>query len=151
MTDLIHERTAREDCQGGYILDGYPRTPEQAEVLDQIAREQGNELVVINIAVNRESLVKRLSGRRSCPKCGEIYNVYMRPPKTDMVCDHCRVPLFHRADDVPEVVGRRYDTYQERTAPLVNYYRGKGNFFEVDGEGTVEEIFSQLQAILKQL
>jgi adenylate kinase len=149
MAELIQARTARADCHASYVLDGYPRTPEQAALLDRIAGEQGKELIVINIAVKRESLVKRLSGRRSCPRCGEIYNLYLRPPSTDMMCDRCQVPLFHRVDDVPEVVGLRYDTYQERTAPLVEYYRNKGCFFEIDGEGTVEDIFSKLQAILK--
>ena len=149
LVEIIRERTSRADCERGYILDGYPRTAAQAEFLDVLAREQGKRVIVIHIVVSRDSLVKRLAGRRSCPRCGEIYNVYLRPPREDEVCDRCGTPLLRRADDVPEAIEKRYDVYWEKTAPLLEYYRQRAAFFEVDGERPIEEIFRQIEAIVR--
>ncbi len=148
LAEILRERTSRADCQRGYILDGYPRTAAQAAFLDELARAQGKRVIVINIAVSRDSLVKRLAGRRSCPQCGEIYNMYLKPPREDETCDRCGVPLVRRADDVPEAIEKRYEVYREKTAPLVDYYRQHAAFFEVDGERPVEEIFHHIEAIV---
>jgi len=149
LAEILRERTARADCQRGYILDGYPRTAAQAEFLEQWARAQGKRVIVINIVVSRQSLVERLAGRRSCPQCGEIYNVWLKPPREDELCDRCRVPLVRRADDVPEAIEKRYDVYREKTAPLIEYYRERGALFDVDGERPIEEIFRQIEAIVR--
>ncbi len=148
LAEILRERTSREDCQRGYVLDGYPRTVTQAAFLDELARAQGKRVIVINIAVSRDSLVKRLAGRRSCPQCGEIYNLHLKPPREDERCDHCGVPLVRRADDVPEAIEKRYEVYREKTAPLVDYYRQHAVFFEVDGERPIEEIFQRIGAIV---
>jgi adenylate kinase len=149
LAEILRERTARADCRRGYILDGYPRTAAQAEFLEQWARAQGKRVIVINIVVSRQSLVERLAGRRSCPQCGEIYNVWLKPPREDELCDRCRVPLVRRADDVPEAIEKRYDVYREKTAPLIEYYRERGALFDVDGERPIEEIFRQIEAIVR--
>lgn len=149
LAEILRERTARADCQRGYILDGYPRTVAQAAFLEELARAQGKRLIVINIVVSRQSLLERLTERRSCPQCGEIYNLRLKPPRQDERCDRCQVPLVRRADDVPEAIEKRYDVYQEKTAPLLEYYRRRVAFFEVDGERSIEEIFEQIEAILR--
>src|SRR5216683_2854709 len=113
---VVRERTARDDCRQGYILDGFPRTPAQAEMLEKLAVEQGKKIQAIEIQVPRELLAKRMVGRRSCPVCGEIYNVYFRPPKVDNVCDiHPETQLIHRTDDNPGTVQARLATYEEQT------------------------------------
>ncbi len=149
LAEILRERTSRPDCARGYILDGYPRTLAQAEFLRELAGAQGKRLLVINIAVSPETLSRRLAGRRSCPRCGEIYNVYLKPPRQDELCDRCGVPLVRRADDVPEAIQKRYDVYREQTAPLLDYYRQHALFFEVDGERSIEEIFRQIEAIVE--
>ncbi|MCS6816089.1 MAG: adenylate kinase [Blastocatellia bacterium] len=150
LAEILRERTAQADCQRGYVLDGYPRTAAQAAFLEELANAQGKRVLVINIAVSRESLTRRLAGRRSCPQCGEIYNLWLKPPREDEQCDRCRVPLVQRADDVPEAIEKRYDVYREKTAPLLEYYRQRGAFFEVDGERSIEEIFEQIEAIVRR-
>lgn len=149
LTEILRERTAQADCQRGYILDGYPRTVAQAMFLEELARAQGKRVIVINIAVSRQSLVERLTERRSCPQCGEIYNLRLKPPRQDEQCDRCQVPLVRRADDVPEAIEKRYDVYQEKTAPLLEYYRGRVPFFEVDGERSIAETFQQIETIVR--
>ena len=147
--DIIRQRTAQDDCRRGYILDGYPRTEAQARLLDEIIREQRKKLLVIHIVIERESLVKRLSGRRTCPRCHEIYNLYLKPPLEDERCDRCHIPLVQRADDVPDAVAERYDVYQQKTAPLLEYYRERGNVYEVDGERPIEEVFREIVTIVE--
>ncbi len=149
LAEILRERTAQGDYQRGYILDGYPRTVAQAAFLEELARAQGKRVIVINIAVSRRSLVERLTQRCACPQCGEIYNLRFKPPRQDERCDRCQVPLVRRADDVPEAIEKRYDVYQEKTAPLLEYYRGRTAFFEVDGERSIEEIFQQIEAIVR--
>src|SRR5689334_11629445 len=109
---VVKNRVSREDCAGTYILDGYPRTAVQAEQLEELAKEQGKEIQAIEVDIPREELMKRLTGRRSCPVCGEIYNIYSKPPKNDNVCDfHPDAQLTHRADDNEESVSTRLATY----------------------------------------
>lgn len=139
---VVKERTTRVDCKDGYILDGYPRTAVQATQLEELAIEQGKEINAIEVDVPRDVLMQRLTGRRSCPVCGEIYNIYSKPPKSDNVCDlHPDAQLTHRSDDNEESVGTRLATYDEQTKPLLDYYENSDRLKKVDGTGTVEEIY----------
>src|SRR4051794_21776216 len=143
---LVKERTAQGDATNGYILDGFPRTPAQAESLEKLALEQQNEIVPILIDVPYEDLEKRLTGRRSCPVCNEIYNIYFKPPKADNVCDfHCDTQLVARADDNPETVKTRLETFEKQTRPLIDFYRSKGLLKTVDGRGDPERIYRELE------
>jgi adenylate kinase len=144
-TRLVRERTANEDAQRGYILDGFPRTPAQAVSLAEIAAEQGKDIVPILIDVPTDLLLKRLTGRRSCPVCGEIYNIYFKPPKNDNVCDrHPDVQLVQRADDNVETVKARLATYDEQTRPLIEYYKAAGVLRTVDGTQEPEATYNDL-------
>jgi adenylate kinase len=142
---LVRERTSQPDCKNGYVLDGFPRTPKQAEMLEQLAAEQGNHIVAIEISIPTDLLVKRMTGRRTCPVCGEIYNIYFKPPKHDNVCDlHPSVQLKQRADDNPETVRARLTTYEEQTLPLLEYYTRANLLHIVDGRGDAESIHKEI-------
>ncbi len=144
---IVQERTAKPDASGTYVLDGYPRTAVQAEQLEELAREQGKEITAIEVDVPRDELMKRLTGRRSCPVCGEIYNVYSKPPRVDGRCDeHPDVELIHRADDTEEKVCVRLDTYDELTMPLLDYYQRSGRLKKITGTGDIEDIYRELEA-----
>jgi adenylate kinase len=146
---IVKDRTAREDCGGTYILDGYPRTAVQAAQLEELAKDQGKEIEAILVDVPLDNLEKRMTGRRSCAACGEIYNIYFKPPKNDTVCDfHPETVLTHRADDYEEKVKVRLATYEEQTKPLLEYYETTGRLKKIDGTGNVEEIFEQLKKII---
>ncbi len=146
---IVQERTSKPDISGTYVLDGYPRTAIQAEQLEELAKEQGKEIEAIEVDVPKEELMKRLTGRRSCPVCGEIYNIYSKPPKTDGVCDiHPDAELQHRADDHEEKVKVRLETYDELTKPLLAYYEKSGRLNKVDGTGEVEDIYRQLEQLI---
>lgn len=146
---IVRERTSRDDCKNGYILDGYPRTAVQAEQLEGLAKEQGNEIKAIEVDVPKDELMRRLTGRRSCPVCGEIYNIYSKPPKADGVCDlHPDAELIHRADDNEESVRTRLDTYEANTKPLIDYYERSGRLEKVDGTGEVEAIYAELAKLV---
>lgn len=146
---VVQERTAQPDCQNGYILDGFPRTPAQAASLEKLAAEQGNTIVAILIDVPRELLEQRMTGRRNCPVCGEIYNIYLKPPKFDNVCDfHPEAELVHRADDNVETVKARLATYEKQTQPLMDYYKAAGLLRTVDGTGAPEAIYED---VLRQI
>lgn len=146
---LVRERTAQDDCRNGYILDGFPRTPAQAQSLDELAREQHKQIVAIQIDVPQEVLERRMTGRRSCPVCGEIYNIYFKPPVSDNVCDvHPDAQLVHRADDNAETVLARLGTYVEKTQPLIDYYQNKQLLYSVDGSGEPEDIYKAIERIV---
>ncbi|HJT67590.1 MAG TPA: adenylate kinase [Pyrinomonadaceae bacterium] len=147
---LVKERTAQDDCRNGYILDGFPRTPAQAVSLNQLAAEQENEIIPVLIDVPFELLEKRMTGRRSCPVCGEIYNIYFHPARNDNVCDlHPETALVQRADDNPETVRTRLATYEEQTQPLIDYYKTAGLLHVVDGTREPEEIYQDIERIVK--
>jgi len=149
---LVKERTAQDDCRNGYILDGFPRTPAQARSLDQLAAEQQNEIIAVLIDVPSELLEKRMTGRRSCPVCNEIYNIYFKPPRYDNVCDlHPEATLIQRADDNAETVRKRLATYEEQTRPLVEYYKAAGLLHTVDGTREPEAIYEDIIRILPQI
>lgn len=146
---IVRERTSRDDCRNGYILDGYPRTAVQAEQLETLAAEQTKVIQAIEVDVPREELMRRLTGRRSCPLCGEIYNVYSKPPKIENTCDlHPDAQLVHRADDNEESVSIRLATYDDLTKPLIEYYEGSGRLMKVDGTGDVEQIYAELEKLV---
>jgi adenylate kinase len=146
---LVKERTAQDDCRDGYILDGFPRTPAQAASLEKLAAEQGNTIVAVLIDVPRELLEQRMTGRRNCPVCGEIYNMYFKPPRNDNVCDfHPEAQLVHRADDNVETVKARLATYEEQTRPLVDYYKSANLLRAVDGTGAPEAIYKDIERVV---
>jgi adenylate kinase len=148
LAEVILNRTSREDCKNGFILDGYPRTIEQARNLEDLAANLKKEILLLNVVVQEDQLFKRMTGRRVCSKCGEIYNIYSRPPKRDGYCDMDGAPLLQRSDDSPETVSRRFEAYREATAPLVDYSRESGRLIEIDGDRPIEEISKQLSSIV---
>jgi len=146
---LVRERTSQEDCRNGYVLDGFPRTPAQAASLELLAQEQDKQIVPILIEVSPELLKRRMTGRRSCPLCNEIYNIYFKPPKNDNVCDdHPGVQLTHRADDNPETVLARLATYEVQTRPLLDFYQQAKLLRTVNGERDSEAIYADIAAIV---
>ena len=146
---VVKDRTSRADCSGSYILDGYPRTAVQAAQLEELAKEQGREIQAIEVDVPRDELMKRLTGRRSCPVCGEIYNIFSKPPAIEGRCDlHPETELQHRSDDHEDKVRVRLETYDELTKPLLDYYEQSGRLSKVDGTGGIEEIYSQLEKLI---
>jgi len=149
MLSVVRERTSREDCRNGYILDGFPRTAVQAEMLEKLAVEQGNRILPITIDIPFEVLEKRMAGRRSCPVCGEIYNIYFKPPKFDNVCDlHPAAQLSHRSDDTPEKAKIRLETYARETRPLLDYYAASNRLHRVDGTRETEAIYTDIEKIV---
>ena len=150
LASVIQTRTTQPDCSGGYILDGFPRTPSQARTLEKLARGQGKAVNLVSIEISRDALMQRLTGRRTCSKCGEIYNVYFRPTKQQGVCDVCGSDeLTHRADDKEETVGTRLTAYEQQTAPLIEYYRANERLVSVNGERPVQEVFAEVCAALE--
>jgi adenylate kinase len=146
---VVEERTNREDCRRGYILDGFPRTPAQAAMLEKLAVDQGNQIQAILVDVPAGLLEKRMTGRRNCPVCGEIYNVYFKPPKVEGVCDlHPEARLNHRADDNAETVKARLATYERETQPLLDYYEQTHRLARVDGTRDVEAIYADIEKVV---
>jgi len=128
----------------GFILDGFPRTVAQAEALEQITPVD----VVIDIELERDEVIRRLSSRRVCRNCGKIYNLISNPPKVDGKCDACGGELYQRDDDRPEVIENRYDVYTSSTAPLIEFYRSRGLLVEVDGKADPDAIFARIMEII---
>ncbi|MBO6148499.1 MAG: adenylate kinase [Lachnospiraceae bacterium] len=146
---ILLDRVSKDDCKGGYLLDGFPRTIPQAEVLDKELEKAGDRVdFAIDVEVPDESIVKRMSGRRACLKCGATYHVESLPPKTEGICDKCGEKLSIREDDKEETVKKRLEVYHKETEPLINYYEKKGILETVDGMQDAEEVFSSIIAIL---
>lgn len=139
---MVQERLDQPDTRNGYVLDGFPRTLPQAVWLDEelVRRAAVLPVVAVNVVVRYTTLVRRLTGRRNCPVCGRIYNIYSHPPKNDMVCDVDGSALAQRADDSEEVATERLRMHDALTAPVVAHYRALGRFAEVDGERPVDEV-----------
>ncbi|HWQ36764.1 MAG TPA: adenylate kinase [Blastocatellia bacterium] len=144
LAEVIRTRTAQPDCDGGYILDGFPRTLNQARMLETLAREQNREIQVIKLNVHLSALMQRLTGRRTCPQCGEIYNVFLKPPQQDGFCDRDQTPLAHRSDDREEAVLTRVTTYESATRPLTDHYEQLGRLIRIDAAREVDEVFQDL-------
>jgi adenylate kinase len=143
---LVGERIAREDCAHGFILDGFPRTLAQAEGLATMGLGEVSAWSVFEIEVPREELLRRLSGRRWCPRCQATYHVTSRPPRQDGICDLDGTRLVQREDDKEAVVARRLQDYDEQTAPLVAYYHERANVRRVDGNRPMDEVLQDLKA-----
>lgn len=138
---MLKERMQADDCQAGCILDGFPRAVTQAESLDVVFSEQARNLDhVVSIEVPEEELVRRLTGRRSCPKCGAMFHVMFSPPEKEGVCDKCGGELITRADDNEETIRNRIAVYREQTEPLKKYYQERGLLRPIDGTGTPGDI-----------
>lgn len=149
MLTLISERISRPDSQQGFILDGYPRNRKQASQLEE-ALPPNKRLIVINIQVSEEEVVKRIAGRRSCPKCGHVYNVHLHPPKDDEKCDMDGAELFRRADDSEEVVRKRIATYKKETLPLIDYYKKQGVLKSIHGIQPQDIVTQQILEVVEK-
>ncbi len=147
---VVQERTSRPDCKDGYVLDGFPRTLAQAEMLESLSQQQQKPIIAIAIDVPLDILEKRTTGRRSCPVCGEIYNIHFRPPQSNETCDRDKgVKLITRADDSVEKVRVRLETYERETQPLLAYYEQSKRLRRVDGTRDRETIYHELEQIIK--
>jgi adenylate kinase len=133
-------------CSKGFILDGFPRTLKQAEELDKFTKID----LVFLFEAPLEIIIERVSGRLVCPKCGAIYHIRWRPPKTPGICDVCGTPLIRRKDDEPEVVRERYRIYKETFAPIIEYYRRKGLLVEIDSSRDADAVIADIERVLKE-
>ena len=146
---ILLDRVAQDDCKNGYVLDGFPRTIPQAEVLDSELTKLGDHIdYAINVDVPDENIVKIMSGRRACLTCGATYHIEHVPPKKEGICDVCGSELVLRDDDKPETVKNRLNVYHEQTQPLIDFYTEKGVLKTVDGTVPMEEVFAAITAIL---
>ena len=142
--DLVLDRIGKDDCAKGYILDGFPRTLNQAEKLTEALAESGNIDFAVNVDVPDEAIVIRMSGRRVCPSCGATYHIVNIPSKVEGICDRCGSELIQRADDSAETVQKRLAVYHEQTQPLIDYYRGLGLEVEIDGTQEMDKVFQDI-------
>lgn len=146
---MVEERLKQDDCRKGYILDGFPRNTKQAEALDKILGDLNMSLsAALSVDVPFEDLMKRLTGRRTCKACGQMYNVYFGPSKKEGFCDKCNGELFQRDDDKEETIKKRLDVYSAQTAPLIDYYGKKGILKSVSGTGSIDDIFRKVTEVL---
>ena len=146
---IVKDKLGEPVCAKGFLLDGFPRTVPQAEELGAILRTKGLKLDrVVNVAVPRGDIVRRLTGRRSCPKCQAVFHVEFSPPKREGICDRCGGELVQRSDDKRETVENRLSVYEEQTAPLIAYYRQRGLLSDVDGAGSVEQVQQRIVGLL---
>ena len=146
---IVKERLAEDDCKDGFLLDGFPRTVQQADALDGILKELGMTLDrVVNIEVDKAFLVDRLTGRRVCRACGATFHVTNKAPKVEGVCDKCGGELYQRNDDKIETVSNRLDVYAAQTAPLIEYYQSKGIMSSIDGSQSMEKVLADIRSAL---
>lgn len=148
---IVKERLAQDDCKKGWILDGFPRTTAQASALDAILHDLGIQLTaVLDFNVNRDDLVKRVSGRLVCRQCGASFHKEFRPPKQEGVCDNCGGELYQRSDDNEVTVRERLAVYDTSTKPLIDYYKVSGRYYEINGDQSMDKVFADVQAALKK-
>ncbi len=149
---IIAKKLAGDDCKNGYVLDGYPRSLEQAKTLEKINAEVDKEQEVsfkaIYFDIDTQILIDRIVSRQSCPKCGEIYNKKFKPSKVENICDKCNTELKTRADDNEETARARFDTYFKETAPLVEFYENKGVLYKIDANGSIDEVWERLMKVI---
>ena len=147
---ILLDRVAQDDCKNGYVLDGFPRTIPQAEVLDKALTELGDKIdFAIDVDVPDANIIRRMSGRRACLACGATYHIEHVPPKAEGICDRCGEALVLRDDDKEETVKNRLNVYHEQTQPLIDYYNGQGILKEVDGTQDMEDVFRAIITILE--
>jgi adenylate kinase len=157
VNDMVSARLEEPDTARGYILDGFPRTLVQADWLDaqlasgSISRGDGLPVVAVSLRVNDQQLLLRITGRRSCPTCKRIYNMHLKPPVADTVCDFDQTVLEQRADDTEAVFAERMRAYAKQTAPVLEHYRALGRFAEVDGDATIETVTDSILAAVEEL
>ena len=151
--NIIKARLQQDDCKDGFILDGFPRSLEQAEILEDIKKEiDGDNQVDFRATyfdIDTNILIERIVNRRSCPKCGEIYNLLSKAPKIESKCDKCGADLTQRKDDNEEVAKARFDTYNKETAPLINYYKEKNVLSSINADGTIDEVWERLLKVVE--
>ena len=148
---IVRERLSQKDCEKGFLLDGFPRTVPQAEALDNILEELGKKIEhTINIQVEKDELVARLSGRRICKVCGASYHVLFNPPAVEGKCDKDGGELYTRADDNPETVANRLEVNMNQAQPLLDFYQAKGVLTNIDGQQDINKVFADLDALLLQ-
>jgi adenylate kinase len=147
---IIKDRLSKKDCSSGFLLDGYPRTIPQADAFQMILTESNRKLdAVLNISVNDEELIKRLSGRRMCT-CGASYHMVFNPPVKDELCDVCEGKLYQRDDDKPDAIRNRLIVYKKQTQPLIEYYSKKSILRTIDGSKVISQIFEDIKKILEK-
>ncbi len=146
---MLLDRIGADDCKNGYVLDGFPRTIPQAESLTRALAERDEKIdYALDINVPDDNIVKRMSGRRACPKCGSTYHVVYAAPKLENICDKCGAELVIREDDKPETVKERLNVYHKQTEPLISYYKNEGILREIDGTQDLEKVFQDIISIL---
>ena len=151
--NIIRTRLLESDCKSGYVLDGYPRSLAQAEMLEKINSEIDSEEVdfkAIYFDIDTEILIERIVNRQSCSNCGEIYNKKFKPAKVENICDKCGAALKTRADDTEEIARARFDTYFRETAPLIDFYKQKEQLYKMDANGSIDEVWNRLIEIVKK-
>jgi adenylate kinase len=148
--DLVLDRLNQEDCENGYILDGFPRNLFQADALTKALAEKGEDIDhAIHFVISEEAIIRRMSGRRVCPVCGATYNVVGMPTKVEGICDRCGSEVIQREDDKPATVLKRLEVYREQTEPIVGYYRERGKEERIDSSQPLEEVRKALDELLK--
>jgi adenylate kinase len=146
---IVRERLAKDDCKKGFLLDGFPRTVPQAEALEELLKELNRNIdYVINIDVNKDILMERLTGRRICKNCGSTYHLVFNPPREEGVCDKCGGELYQRADDNPETVENRLEVNIKQQQPLLDFYEKKGYLRNINGQQDIDQVFSDIQDLL---
>lgn len=146
---IVEERLSKPDVEGGFVLDGFPRSVRQAEALDRILKQKGTVLdTILNVVASPDTIVSRLSLRRSCPKCGAIYHLRDLPPRDDEICDECGSGLIQRDDDKVEIIRHRIEVYEKQTFPILERYENAGNVLEISGELDVDQIPEEVRRVL---
>jgi adenylate kinase len=148
VVQIVKDRLSQKDCKRGFVLDGFPRTLIQAETLDKTGIPIE---AVINVHVDNEEILKRLTGRRTCSACGKMYHIYFEPPQKEDVCDKCQGQLYQRDDDKEETIRNRLVVYDRQTAPLIDWYQGRNILHTVKGAGQIQEIFQSITSLLTNL
>jgi adenylate kinase len=139
-----------DSALSGWMLDGYPRTVGQAEMLDVLLSETDETIdSIVVLEVNRDAIIERLSARRSCPECKAVYNVLNMPPKKDGICDNCNTALVHRKDDQPETIANRLDVYEQQTVPILEHYDGKVKIHRVDGNQPIDDVTKAVERVVQ--
>jgi len=148
--EIVKDRLLQDDCKNGFLLDGFPRTIEQANALDKVLGDMGQKLdYVVNIQVDSKLLVDRAVGRRICKDCGQTYHIIYNKPKKEGICDKCGGELYQRKDDTEETVANRINVYQEQTKPLIEYYTKKGIILNINGEQPIDKVGSDIISNLR--